>query len=86
MGRKNIDSIEKRLDRISEYDILAVSAGFDRHVDDWGGFLETEDYRKIGGLVKHYAQKHCQGRRFGVLEGGITTTSSDTMCARFWKE
>jgi len=69
-GQEYIDSIEKRLERISEYDILAVSAGFDRHVDDWGGFLETEDYRKIGDLVKHYALKHCQGRRLGVLEGG----------------
>jgi len=69
-GQEYVDSIEKRLEQISEYDIFAVSAGFDRHVDDWGGFLETEDYRKIGALVKYYAQKHCEGRRLGVLEGG----------------
>jgi acetoin utilization deacetylase AcuC-like enzyme len=69
-GQPYIDSIENRLEQITGYDIFAVSAGFDRHVNDWGGFLETEDYRKIGALVKHYAQKHCQGRRFGVLEGG----------------
>ena len=69
-GQEYVDGIEKRLDQISGYDILAVSAGFDRHVEDWGGFLETEDYHKIGGLVKRYAQKHCQGRRLGVLEGG----------------
>jgi acetoin utilization deacetylase AcuC-like enzyme len=69
-GKQYLDSIEKRLQEISEYDILAVSAGFDRHVEDWGGILETEDYRKIGALVKKYSEKVCQGRRFGVLEGG----------------
>jgi acetoin utilization deacetylase AcuC-like enzyme len=65
-----IQTIERRLERTSGFDILAVSAGFDRHVEDWGGLLETEDYRKIGALVKAYSQKICQGRRFGVLEGG----------------
>jgi acetoin utilization deacetylase AcuC-like enzyme len=52
------------------YDIIAVSAGFDRHAQDWGSLLETEDYGTIGSLVKDYAGAHCQGRRFGVLEGG----------------
>ena len=65
-----IQAVERRLEKTSEYDILAVSAGFDRHVEDWGGLLETEDYRKIGALVKAHSQKVCQGRRFGVLEGG----------------
>jgi acetoin utilization deacetylase AcuC-like enzyme len=69
-GQDYVDSIAKRFEQAGGYDILAVSAGFDRHVDDWGGFLETEDYRKIGVLVKDYSQKICQGRRFGVLEGG----------------
>ncbi len=69
-GREYVDSIEGHLEKSSGYDILAVSAGFDRHVDDWGGFLETEDYRKIGSLVKEYSRKICQGRRFAVLEGG----------------
>ena len=53
-----------------DYDIIAVSAGFDRHKDDWGGMLETEDYKKIGKIVKKYAEKKCNGRRFAVLEGG----------------
>lgn len=52
------------------YDIIAVSAGFDRHCEDWGSLLETEDYGTIGRMVKEYAQEHCQGRSFGVLEGG----------------
>ena len=51
-------------------DIIAVSAGFDRHIEDWGRLLTTEDYRTIGGIVKQYALKNCNGRHFGVLEGG----------------
>ena len=51
-------------------DIIAVSAGFDRHEDDWGGMLKTEDYFSIGEWVRQFSIDHCQGRRFGVLEGG----------------
>jgi acetoin utilization deacetylase AcuC-like enzyme len=69
-GQDYIDSIGERFEKAAGYEILAVSAGFDRHVEDWGGFLETEDYRRIGTLVKRYSGKHCAGRRFGVLEGG----------------
>jgi acetoin utilization deacetylase AcuC-like enzyme len=65
-----IQKIERHLERAGSFDILAVSAGFDRHVQDWGGLLETEDYRMIGSLVKIHSQEICQGRRFGVLEGG----------------
>ena len=53
-----------------ESEIIAVSAGFDRHEADWGRMLTTEDYATTGHLVKRYAQRACQGRRFGVLEGG----------------
>ena len=51
-------------------DIIAVSAGFDRHEQDWGGLLSTEDYKAIGKLVKEYAERACRGKRYGVLEGG----------------
>jgi acetoin utilization deacetylase AcuC-like enzyme len=51
-------------------DIIAVSAGFDRHEHDWGELLKTEDYETIGRLVKESAQNICQGRRYAVLEGG----------------
>jgi len=56
--------------RDAKADVIAVSAGFDRHERDWGGLLKTEDYRTIGKMVKEFAQRVCQGRRFGVLEGG----------------
>ena len=52
------------------YDIVAVSAGFDRHEEDWGGLLKTEDYLNIGKWVKEFSLRICQARRFGVLEGG----------------
>jgi acetoin utilization deacetylase AcuC-like enzyme len=65
-----IQKVERHLEQPGNFDLLAVSAGFDRHVQDWGRLLETEDYRTIGSLVKTYSQKLCQGRRFGVLEGG----------------
>jgi len=54
----------------AEADVVAVSAGFDRHEHDWGGMLKTEDYQTIGELVKGFAQRVCRGRRYGVLEGG----------------
>ena len=52
------------------YEIIAVSAGFDRHEEDWGGLLKTEDYFSIGKWAKEASLDHCRGRRFGVLEGG----------------
>jgi len=69
-GQEFLKGIQKRFERAEGFDILAVSAGFDRHVEDWGGLLTTEDYRTIGALVKTYSQKVCQGRRFAALEGG----------------
>lgn len=56
-----------------DYDMIAISAGFDRHVDDWGGTLATEDYFTIGRHVRDFAGTNCQGRYFAVLEGGYNT-------------
>ena len=64
-----VDTISQFLTR-AKADVVAVSAGFDRHEDDWGGLLRTEDYETIGKLVKGFAQRECRGRRYGVLEGG----------------
>ncbi len=64
-----LDNVSRFLDQ-TKSDIIAVSAGFDRHEDDWGRLLTTEDYMTIGRLVKEYAEGVCQGKRYGVLEGG----------------
>jgi len=65
-----LKDLQGSLQRGKPYDIIAVSAGFDRHEDDWGGMLTTEDYLSIGKWVRQFSIDHCQGRRFGVLEGG----------------
>lgn len=50
-------------------DIIGVSAGFDNHVDDWGGLLETGDYQTMGRMVFEASRRMGAGC-FGILEGG----------------
>jgi len=50
-------------------DLIGISAGFDNHINDWGGVLLTEDYELIGQMVKAAAQRN-GGGCFGLLEGG----------------
>jgi len=61
-------SVEHNLTQ-TDADMIAVSAGFDNHEQDWGGLLKTEDYRYIGKLVHETASRN-QGGCFGILEGG----------------
>lgn len=70
-NRENfLNNLQQGLQGEREYDIIAISAGFDRHEEDWGGLLKTEDYFSIGTWAKEFSLKHCRERRFGVLEGG----------------
>jgi acetoin utilization deacetylase AcuC-like enzyme len=55
--------------REQETDMIGISAGFDNHVEDWGGLLQTEDYREMGRMVKEAAMKTGAGY-FAILEGG----------------
>jgi len=50
-------------------DVIAVSAGFDAHQQDWGGVLLTEDYHRIGTMIRD-ACARLGIRCFAVLEGG----------------
>ena len=50
-------------------DLIGISAGFDYHVDDWGGLLYTEDYEEIGRCVRTTADRN-GGGCFAILEGG----------------
>ncbi len=68
--KEYMKEVESRLEREKRYDILGVSAGFDEHVEDWGGKLRTEDYRKMGRKLKEFSEEKCEGRRFALLEGG----------------
>ena len=50
-------------------DVIAVSAGFDNHVEDWGSLLSTADYRTMGMWVREAAERN-HGGCYGILEGG----------------
>lgn len=62
--------LRQRLDAITKCDVVAVSAGFDTHEEDWGRILSTDDYRSVAKTIKEYAEKLAGGRRYSVLEGG----------------
>jgi acetoin utilization deacetylase AcuC-like enzyme len=64
-----LEKVAETLDSAS-YDLIAISAGFDRYRLDWGGTLEMVDYRVIGEMVAKKAVSCCQGRRLAILEGG----------------
>jgi acetoin utilization deacetylase AcuC-like enzyme len=64
-----LEKVAETLESTS-YDLIAISAGFDRYRLDWGGTLEMDDYRVIGEMVAEKAVSVCQGRRFAILEGG----------------
>ena len=53
----------------SHADVIAVSAGFDNHVNDWGGLLYTADYKTMGSWVRAAAVRN-GGGCYGILEGG----------------
>lgn len=50
-------------------DIIGISAGFDNHIEDWGGLLTTTDYKEMGKMVKDAAHIN-KGGYFAILEGG----------------
>ena len=67
-----------------EGDCIAVSAGFDNHVEDWGGMIETEDYAVIGRWAGRRARQ-LGARLFGVLEGGYNSRAL-AVCVRAFVE
>jgi acetoin utilization deacetylase AcuC-like enzyme len=63
-----IEDTEKSLKEFRA-DILGISAGFDNHKRDWGGLLETEDYKTIGNMVRETCARS-GAAYFAILEGG----------------
>lgn len=63
-----LDQVRRALDATTA-DVIAVSAGFDNHVQDWGGLLTTADYRTMGEWVRAAAERN-KGGCYGLLEGG----------------
>lgn len=67
---EQIAELRDCLEKQDEYDMLAVSAGFDRHEEDWGRMLKTEDYYEIGKILREFSLSKSKGVIFAVLEGG----------------
>ncbi|MFX1286007.1 MAG: histone deacetylase family protein [Promethearchaeota archaeon] len=65
-----IQNVRDFCNNTTKVDLIGVSAGFDRHEDDWGGLLTTEDYYTIGKIIKSFSKERCDSKRFSVLEGG----------------
>lgn len=63
-----LDDVARSLKEF-DADILGISAGFDNHRRDWGGLLETEDYKTIGTMVRDTCTR-AGAAYFAVLEGG----------------
>lgn len=66
--RDYVSSVEKWLFSRS-VDIIGVCAGFDNHINDWGGLLSTQDYQDMGRMAREASRKN-QGGCFAILEGG----------------
>ncbi|MDD5713235.1 MAG: histone deacetylase family protein, partial [Smithellaceae bacterium] len=63
-----LEGIKRQL-AAGPFDIIGISAGFDHHVEDWGGLLTTSDYREIARMAMN-AARESNGGIFAILEGG----------------
>ncbi|MDY0039929.1 MAG: histone deacetylase family protein [Desulforhabdus sp.] len=63
-----LQQVEEHL-AAARVDIIGVSAGFDNHMQDWGGLLTTEDYQAMGAMIRAACDRLGIGC-FAVLEGG----------------
>ena len=61
---------KRALESSPDVDIIVASAGFDQYIDDWGSNLSTDAFRAIGKMMYDFAMERCEGRRYGLLEGG----------------
>ena len=67
---KALAEVRDGLKEAAPFDIICISAGFDKYIKDWGGTFTTDDYKTIGEIVKEFADEYANGRRFALLEGG----------------
>lgn len=65
-----LEEVNNYMESLDNADIFVASAGFDEYEKDWGHKLTTEDYNKIGTLMKKYSNNLCAGKRYALLEGG----------------
>ncbi len=62
--------VKQHLDAAPAVDIIVASAGFDQYEHCWGGNISTSAFKRIGRLMHEFAADRCEGRRYGLLEGG----------------
>lgn len=63
-----LEEVKTALDN-SRADVIAVSAGFDNHIKDWGNVLLTDDFTTMGRWVRKTSMRN-GGGCYGILEGG----------------
>ena len=69
-GKLYLKEIQDAIKDISSVDIVGVCAGFDAYEKDMGKKLSTFDFYVIGDIMKNFAKRAANGRRFALLEGG----------------
>ena len=62
--------VKRGLEAAPDVDIIVASAGFDQYEHCWGGNITTDAFKRIGRLMHEFAVERCEGRRYGLLEGG----------------
>jgi acetoin utilization deacetylase AcuC-like enzyme len=70
VGDGTIDILGHDKQFIIHVDIIAASAGFDQYERGWGSNLTTQAFHEIGRVMFEFAAERCEGRRYGLLEGG----------------
>ena len=65
-----LDDVKQALASSPDVDIIMASAGFDQYENDWGGNLSTKAFKEIGKMMHDFAEERCEGRCYGLLEGG----------------
>jgi acetoin utilization deacetylase AcuC-like enzyme len=65
-----INVIQDFISDIRSVDIVCVCAGFDSYEKDVGRKLATSDFYLIGNIMKRFAKRAANHRRFAILEGG----------------
>ena len=70
MHLDEVQNLHRDIANVNICDLIGISAGFDRHISDWGGFMTTAEYHEVGRQVGSFSMQHCPGKVFAVLEGG----------------
>jgi acetoin utilization deacetylase AcuC-like enzyme len=65
-----LEDVKRVLMSSPDVDIIMASAGFDQYENDWGGNLSTSAFKEIGKMMHEFAAERCEGRCYGLLEGG----------------